>query len=517
MKSTIKTQVLIIGGGATGTGIARDLALRGVHSLLVERGDINAGASGANHGLLHSGGRYVFNDPETAKECRIESDILKRTASHCIEDAGGLFVAVEGDDETHIRDFPDVCAQCGIVTRELSPSEARDMEPSLSQKVIAAYAVKDASIDPFRLSLDNIYQAITLGSTLMCHSQIVDFKLNHDRIRHVIVKDRVSGDLIEVEADQVVNASGAWAGEVAALAGVSIDMAYSKGSLLITNHRITDRVINRLRPPADGDILVPGGTVSLVGTTSIRIKTLEDIRPTIAEIDAIIDQSAAMLPILDDTRFIRAYSGVRPLVGSQSTGSDRSISRGFALLDHCRNGLENFVTITGGKLTTYRYMAELTSDLVCEKLGVTALCTTETDPLPPSNSARWTTPGLAPKEWVQQNRPEDIILCECEMVPKSVINSILSDVRKLGIQGNLKVIGLRSRIGKGSCQGAFCSARITAHMYDENDLFSDGGLKNMRTFLNERWKGLRPVLWDLSLVQEELQEAMHCGFFGLEL
>jgi glycerol-3-phosphate dehydrogenase len=101
----LQTQVLIIGGGVTGTGVARDLALRGVRSVLVEKGDLNAGASGANHGLLHSGGRYVSNDQEAARECRQESELIKRLMPQCVEDTGGLFIAVEGDDEKFIADF----------------------------------------------------------------------------------------------------------------------------------------------------------------------------------------------------------------------------------------------------------------------------------------------------------------------------------------------------------------------------------------------------------------------------
>ncbi len=100
-----ETQVLIIGGGATGTGIARDFALRGVQCILVEQGDINAGTSGANHGLLHSGARYVSADQDSAIECRKEAALLKKLAPQCIEDCGGLFVAVQGDDEKYVADF----------------------------------------------------------------------------------------------------------------------------------------------------------------------------------------------------------------------------------------------------------------------------------------------------------------------------------------------------------------------------------------------------------------------------
>ncbi len=86
----LKAQVLIIGAGITGAGVARDLALRGVHCIVVEEGDINSGASGANHGLLHSGARYVSSDQGSAIECREEGQLLKRLAPHCIEDTGGL-------------------------------------------------------------------------------------------------------------------------------------------------------------------------------------------------------------------------------------------------------------------------------------------------------------------------------------------------------------------------------------------------------------------------------------------
>ncbi len=81
--------------------------------------DINAGASGANHGLLHSGGRYVFADQGSAKECREEGELLKKMAPHCIEDTGGLFVAVEGDDEKYVADFPLMCSQCNIPVQSM--------------------------------------------------------------------------------------------------------------------------------------------------------------------------------------------------------------------------------------------------------------------------------------------------------------------------------------------------------------------------------------------------------------
>jgi len=509
-RNTLYTQVLIIGGGSTGTGIARDLALRGVKCILAEYHDINAGASGANHGLLHSGGRYVFADQGSAKECREEGELLKKLAPHCIEDTGGLFVAVEGDDEKYVADFPHLCAQCHIPVQELDVKEARELEPALSDNLIAAYMVPDASIDPFKLSMENIAQAQALGSKLLRFTKVTGFEVSGKKIRATHLQNIITGEELFIEAEQVVNATGAWAGVVAGLAGASIDIVYSKGSLLVTHNRIADRVINRLRPSASADILVPGGTVSILGTTSIRIDNLDQIYPTVEEVDTMVSEAVKMVPDLETVRYIRAYAGVRPLVGSRSAGDDRSISRSFALIDHCADNLENFATISGGKLTTYRLMAEKTADLVCSRMGVSSPCLTRTQPLAVSQPAKWTQPGLAPRLWMKHHEPEDILLCECEMVPKSAVDAIIDSILGQGGRPNLKAIALRSRI-------TFCGVRVTAYMFDQGELEPAKSLSDLRAFVSQRWKGQHPTLWDKQLVQAELLESLYCGFFGLEL
>lgn len=513
----LETQVLIIGAGATGTGLARDLALRGVHCIIAEQADVNAGASGSNHGLLHSGARYVSGDPETAKECHNENILLKHLAPHCIEDTGGLFVAVEGDDETYIADFPHLCNRCGLPYEEIDVKDAREQEPALSEKTIVVYKVLDATLDPFKLSLENLSHAQQLGAVFMPDAKIVSFKSVKNRITEARLYRKKTGQTVIVYPEQVVSASGAWAGKVAALAGASVEIIYSKGSLLVSYSRITERVINRLHLPADGDILVPGGTVSLLGTTSVRIDSLEDIRPTIAEIDRIVTQASYMIPVLASTRYTRAYAGVRPLIEYKAGSDDRTVSRGFSLLDHSEAGLENFVTISGGKLTTYRLMAEKTADLVCDRLGVSTLCRTRTEPLPADPVVQWTVPGLAPRLSFENYLPGDIVICECEMVPRSALDHILDSMTRQNIEPSIRAVTVRSRMGKGPCQGAFCGLRMAAHMYDRETLRSDQGLDQLRSFFNERWKGQHPVLWGGQLIQVELSEAIHCGFLGLEL
>lgn len=517
MNKSLSTEVLIIGAGATGSGLARDLALRGVNCILVEKRDVNAGASGANHGLLHSGARYIASDPAAARECRDEGALLKRLAPQCVEDTGGLFVALKEDDETYIAEFSGRCKRCGIRAVPIDPKDALEMEPCLSPDIIAAYAVEDASIDPFKLSLDNLAQAKQLGAVLLMHHKVEGFDRRASTIESIRLKNLRNGDDLRIHADQVVNATGAWAGEVAAMAGARINMVYSQGSLVISQMRLGERVINRLRKAADADILVPAGTVSIFGTTAKRIDAPDRCRPTTAEIDAMLDDGIAMVPKLADTRYIRAYAGVRPLVQSGGGTDDRAVSRGYALLDHADDGVDNFITITGGKLTTYRLMAEKTADLICRRLGNSTPCRTAVEPLPESREAKFTEPGFTPKLWFKQKDPSDLLLCECEMVPISVFDQIAATLATTGHRPGLRELGQRSRVGKGPCQGSFCSLRMTAHMYDGGLLDNDAGVEELKDFLNERWRGMQPLLWGPAVSQAELQEALHCGLLGLDV
>lgn len=517
-ETVLETEVLIIGGGVTGAGIMRDLALRGIHSILVDKRDLCAGASGGNHGLLHSGARYVSNDLHSAMECQLENHLLKQMAPQCIEETGGLFVAVDGDDPKFAEQFPTLCRQAGILCEEVPVTEARKLEPHLSDRLIKAFRVPDATVDPFRLALENVdHSRVIGGSIYRPHTEILSFERAGGEIRAAICRDNRTKSLLTIRAGQFVNAGGAWAMNIARLAACNdVHLLYSKGTLLISHDRMTHHVINRLRPPGNGDILVPGGTVSVLGTTSMRTDDLENVRPTVAEIDLNIREGAAMIPALADARYIRAFSRVRPLVQVADNTDDRGAARSFVLLDHTSQGLNNFCTITGGKLTTFRLMAEKASDLVAARLGNQVACKTTSVALPNGESCRWTEPGAAPKYWFKANNPDDMILCECEMVPQSAIDQIVQCAPGIEEEMTLEAIALRSRAGKGPCQGSFCGIRICSYLYDRGYYRDTTGLVHMRNFFNERFKGQRTIIWGQQAAQMELAEALHCGLLGLD-
>lgn len=143
----------------------------------------------------------------------------------------------------------------------------------------------------------------------------------------------------------------------------------AKGALLIFAHRVNSIVLNRCRKPANADILVPGDTVCVIGTTSTRVpyEECDNMHVTPDEVKLLIQEGEKLAPCLNTTRILRAYAGVRPLVAAEGDTSGRNISRGIVLFDHeKRDGIKGFITITGGKLMTYRLMAEMATDLVCE-------------------------------------------------------------------------------------------------------------------------------------------------------
>src|SRR3954471_3450981 len=127
--ATLTTDVLVIGGGATGAGVAWDAALRGFDVILADRADLAEGTSGRFHGLLHSGGRYVVKDPVAADECVVENAILRRIIPDCIEDTGGLFVTTPDDDPAYADEFLAGAGRASMPAEEIPVAEALKLEP----------------------------------------------------------------------------------------------------------------------------------------------------------------------------------------------------------------------------------------------------------------------------------------------------------------------------------------------------------------------------------------------------
>lgn len=524
--------VIIIGGGATGAGIARDCSLRGVRSLLLERSDISTGATGRNHGLLHSGARYAVTDHESAVECIRENMILRKIAAHCVEETDGLFISLPEDGLEYQSVFVEACRKAGIRADIIDPAEARRLEPSVNPALVGAVRVPDGAVDPFRLTSSNILDAKAHGAEIRTYTEVRELLREQDRIVGVRAYDHRAHCDVTFRAQVVINAGGIWGHGIAAKAGITVNMLPAKGALLIFGHRVNNMVLNRCRKPADADILVPGDTISLIGTTSSKIPydQIDNMIITPDEVDILLREGEKLAPQLAQTRILRAYAGVRPLVASDDDPSGRTVSRGIVLLDHAqRDGLEGFITITGGKLMTYRLMAEWATDLVCKKLGIDAVCRTAEIPLPGSTENRREVDRKLRNKPLTQRRStiarhgalatkigdgdsiRNSLVCECEEVSIGEVEYALENLSV----NNLVDLRRRTRIGMGTCQGELCACRAAGIMGRRDPICARRAKADLVHFLNERWKGMEPIAWGDTLRESEYTTWVYESVCGL--
>lgn len=529
------TQVVVIGGGATGTGILRDLAMRGIEAVLIEQRDLAHGTSSRFHGLLHSGARYAVNDLESAKECIEENIILRKIAKNCVEDTGGFFVQLTQDDDSYVEQWLEGCKVAGIPVKEISVKEALESEPNLNPKIKKAFVVPDGAIDGFRLVWANTYAAEVYGAKAYTYTVLNRILVSNGRVTGIEVTDSKKNEVRQIKCNYVINAAGAWAGKVTAKAGVQIEVATNKGTLLAFNHRLTKHVVNRLRPPGDGDIIVPHGTVAIFGTTSISVDDSNCLQTTKPEITKLLELGEEMFPGMDDFRVLRSFAGVRPLYKAPNQNGEndngRSITRRFALLDHEKDGVEGLVSVVGGKFTTYRLMAEKAVDLICSKLGNTMPCRTAVEPLMPEVSAtqihslrqylsKAATYKCAERLGsevekvltILQGAPwKKMIICECEQVCLAEIELCMNERDKV----TLNDVRRKTRMGMGTCQGMVCTSRAVGILYEKGQISTEQVQWLLEDMLEERWKGNRLISWGEQLRQVELGRNLYMNLFNV--
>jgi glycerol-3-phosphate dehydrogenase len=363
--------VIVIGAGVNGVWSALDLALRGLSVAVIDKGSLASETSGKFHGLLHSGARYVVRDPAAAVESWHENQVLSRIASHAIEDTGGYFVAVTKSDEEYYDEFIKGLRKAGIPYHDVDVFEALKEEPELSKEVRRVVEVPDKVVYARDLMASVALAAYREGALLLEYMEAVEIKEDMDELR-VRIHDKLKDSTLEFRARAVVNAAGPWAGEVARRAGVEdVDVLLTAGTIIVYNQRLTRHVINRMRPPSDGDILVPYGSVSLMGTTAFIVENPDELQVSEEDVEFLVKEGSVMVPRLARLPVKRAYVSIRPLIrvtsreGSGNVG--REATRSFRIVAH--EMPKGFFTIIGGKFVTGRLVGEKVGDIVAEYLG----------------------------------------------------------------------------------------------------------------------------------------------------
>jgi len=283
--------------------------------------------------------------------------------------------------------------------------------------------------------------------------------------------------------------------------------------MIAMNHRLVDAVVNRCTIPADGDIIVPIRTVCVIGTTDVKTADPDDLPVTQEEVDAMLDDGERLVPGFREARALRVWAGARPLFQDNKAAKDtRELSRAHALLDHAeRDGVGGFLTITGGKLTTLRLMAEETVDAMCDQLGEARPSRTADEPLPDSD------PGETYQLRSRLHRAEERLLdeqliCECELIGRGRLEET---IRRRGTD-SLDDIRRSLRLGMGPCQGGFCIYRTAGILHGVQQLNGPEADAALLRFLEERWKGVWPILYGDQLRQARFDEWVFQGLLDVE-
>jgi glycerol-3-phosphate dehydrogenase len=511
----LSTEVLVIGGGATGVGVAWDAALRGLDVVLVERGDLATGTTGRFHGLLHSGGRYAVKDPDAADECARENTIVRRVAADCVEDTGGFFVTTPFDDPAYADRFAQGCRDTGVPCQEIEPAQALREEPRVNPGISRAFRVPDASIDVWKLVWALSRGAQERGARVLPYHEAVAVHREGDEVHGARVRNARTGDELDVEARITVSAAGAWGGRIAEMAGIEgVHVVPGRGIMIAMNHRLVNTVINRCQMPTDGDILVPIRTVSVIGTTDVNTDDPDDHTVVQDEVSAMLDDGERLVPGFKEARALRVWTGARPLFEDRKGNGDsssRDVTRAHALLDHRdRDGVSGFVTITGGKLTTYRLMAQDTVDAVCRQLGNPRPCTTSTEVLPGSESGE----HMRVHERLdrrERHLQDEQLICECELVTRGTLEDA---IRRRGTT-DLDDLRRLLRLGMGPCQGGFCIYRATGVLHGLDGIDTAEANAALLGYVRERWKGVWPVLYGDQLREARLDEWLLQGVLDI--
>lgn len=380
--------LIIVGGGITGAGVARDAALRDLKVLVLDKGDFGGGASNGSSGFIHGGARYLTSNLRTTRQSCIDSGIIQKIAPHIVFRIPFLYPVRSRWQGLLVESFfsaYDVFsrhrngkAHCWLNHREL-----RELLPGVGAEFCGAVTFDEWSVEPHRLVMGNLIDAVQNGASVRNYCDVVRLLVENREGRRTVTGveavDRQTGERITYTARMVCNATGPWGMHVASQNGLTLRLRPAKGVHVVIPRRLFPFGV--MCHAIDGRLIffLPHSGSTIIGTTDDDTFQLpEEIVPQPDEVAYLRDGVAQVYPDIVRETPGMSYWGVRPTLYARGQYED-DLSRDHQIFDHSRqDGVDGVVSIAGGKLATYRIMAEETTDVICRKLGVRAACRTST-------------------------------------------------------------------------------------------------------------------------------------------
>jgi len=359
--------VVVIGGGATGLGIAVDAASRGLRTALIEARDFSSGTSSRSTKLIHGGVRYLAQgNVKLVREALAERALLLANAPELVHALEFVVPCYRPFDRAMLRVglglYDALAGSQGVgATRWLSKAETLARLPTVKSKgLYGGVAYWDAQFDDARLAVALMRTAIARGAAAVNYVRADALRVQDGRVDAVVAVDQHSGERFELHARAVYNATGVWVDRIRAMVDATVRpmVAVSRGSHIVVGRKFLpgDRAL-MIPKTADGRVLfaIPWLDHLIVGTTDVPTTDAAwDPRPEQPEIDFIIETARGVLrdPITPGD-VTNTFAGLRPLVAHGTVGATKTLSREHSIVIEQRN----LITVTGGKWTTYRRMA----------------------------------------------------------------------------------------------------------------------------------------------------------------
>ena len=508
--------VIVIGGGVNGVGVARDASLRGLKVSLFERNDIAFGASGNSSGMIHGGPRYLTYDPAVTQSSCEDSGHIQRIAPHLlfripflmpVFKSGGFLsnIALTGYDA--FFDLYDAYQplKAGKSHVRLNGDEIRGLEPGLVGGAIGGVTFDEWGIDGSRLCIGNAIDARERGAEIRVHTTVTEIlRRENGRVYGVRFRDRASGEQGVRTARTVVNATGAWAPITASLGGLASTAARirpGKGIHIFLDRRLTNYAI--IAHAIDGRqvFLLPWQNMSVLGTTDDDYYgDLDRVVATTDEVNYLFQAVEHVFPAVRTARAIGTWGGVRPTLYAWGPNEDQ-LSREHQVVDHAEHGADGLYSMIGGKLASYRIFSEEMTDILAKRLGNTAPKRSHVSPLPGGDEQvdpmqlvvqggmeavtatrleyRHGSRSLRVLERMQRNPREAAVVCACEPVTEAEIRYVVEHE----LAHDVDDVARRTRLGLGACGGMRCALRCGRIVADATERSPEEGQRMALDFL----------------------------------
>lgn len=516
-RGDVDVDVVVIGGGVNGTGVARDASMRGLKVALFERNDLAFGASGNSSGMIHGGVRYLTYDPQVTEQSCRDSGHIQAIAPHLLFRVPFIFTVERSRRAKIMLPLIDAFFEAydryqpfkrGKPHARLTPEEVRRLEPGIQADIVGAMTFDEWGIDGARLCVANAVDAIERGAKVRvgCTVDQIERREGSGEVMAVRYRDRISGQAGRLTTSAVVNATGAWSPITASLGGLSPGAARvrpGKGIHIVYDRRLTNYAITATTIDGRQIFVAPWENVSVVGTTDDDFYgDLDEVRATSEEVRYLEQGIARVFPAIRSARAISTTAAVRPTLYAFGPTED-ALSREHQIVDHAAHGAPGLYSMIGGKLASYRIFAEEMTDILAARFDIGGRGSTHTSPLPGGDvivdpfalAKRLEIDAVAARRvvyrhgsrarWIEERvrrRPrEAATVCACEPVIEAEVRYVVQHE----LARTVADVSRRTRLGVGACGGMRCAARCGQIVAQELGLAPGEGARQALSFLSK--------------------------------